>query len=79
MDEQPELLKKLLTMLANTSDEELDCGHVYDMMDEAAELKAKGVDLTVVMPQIEHHLAMCRCCSSEFQLLIDIVQESAEA
>lgn len=76
---QPTVLTKLLTMLAQTHEHEPDCGHVYDMMDEAAELKAQGVDLSVIMPELEQHLAVCRCCCSEFELLMTIVQENADA
>ena len=70
-------IKHLLLMVAKTEPTECDCSHVYDIMDEAAELVAAGADLTEIMPEVTQHFEQCGCCRSEFAALQRILAEPA--
>lgn len=75
MNETQDLVQQLMSMLESTQDDEPDCQHVYNVMDYAAELKARGVDLSVALPELEQHFAVCKCCQHEFEALVKIIAE----
>ena len=69
-----ELIQKLAKMVAKTNEQEFDCDEVHDLIDEIAEMQAQGVDWGQDMPHIQHHIAMCGCCSAEFDVLMTILE-----
>ncbi len=68
-------INRLLKLIEKTEPTECDCSHVYDIMDEAAELVAAGADLSVLMPEVTQHFELCGCCRSEFAALQKILAE----
>ena len=68
------MMEKMLTMLSNTQDVELTCDQVFAMLDEFAELAARGEDVTELMPLVQQHLDMCADCRDEYKVLQSIVQ-----
>ena len=72
-------IQKLIKMVEMTKENEPDCSQVYELMDEVAELTAQGVDLSVVMPEIHHHLETCGCCHGEFTVLKSIIEAEVDA
>jgi hypothetical protein len=71
-------LEKMLKMIANTQENECDCDHVDELMEEAAELMAQGIDIGSIMPEVKQHLEICDCCHMELKALLAIL-ETAEA
>ncbi len=67
-------IKKILQAVHHTRDEECDCSYVYELMDEIAEALSDGVDLSVSMPEIHHHLDHCGCCNTEIEALRKILE-----
>lgn len=74
-----ERVKKFAAMVAMTQENECDCGRVYELMDEAAELVTAGADLSAIMPEFVHHVQMCHCCLDEFEALQKILSTEAAA
>ena len=69
-------IQALLQSLAETRESECDCEAVYRVMDEMAELVVRGVDVSGMMPDFEHHLTLCHCCRSEWETLLAIIHGS---
>jgi hypothetical protein len=68
-----ELLKKLIQSIANTHEEEIDCGEAYRLLDEYTEAEARGDDLASLLPAVKQHLDMCRGCFEEHEALLNIL------
>ena len=66
-------IANMLKMISATNEHECDCTHVYTLMDEIAEEIERGVDLSASMPEIHHHLEMCKCCEGELEALRKIL------
>lgn len=70
----PEQIKQLVINIANTQDVELDCGDSYALLDEYAELVARGEEAGKLMPLVEHHLEMCPGCNKQYEALARILR-----
>lgn len=68
-----EFAKKLVKAAGNTSDDEYACNEVLDLIDQYAEMAARGEDAAKMMPLIKHHLDMCIDCSEEYDALMRIL------
>lgn len=71
-----EKMQKMLSMLSNTQDIELTCEDVFAVLDQFAELAARGEDMTKLMPLVKHHLDMCPDCQDEYKVLESIIQNA---
>lgn len=76
-DKASEKMQKMMTMLANTEEQELTCDEVYALLDEFVELAARGEDVAALMPLVKHHLDMCPDCQEEYRVLEKIVLNTA--
>jgi predicted component of type VI protein secretion system len=72
-NEASEKMRKMMTMLAHTQEQELTCDEVYALLDEFVELAARGEDVSKLMPLVQHHLEMCPDCREEYKVLEKIV------
>lgn len=74
--ENPELLrlKALAEMVAKTGGAECGCDDVYELIDQYAESVLQGQDPALLMPQVKHHLDVCRGCCEEYEMLLQIMQ-----
>ncbi len=61
-------------MIAETAEEEIGCEEVYDLLDQYAEITARGEDPAVLLPLVMHHLRLCICCRQELEALLRILQ-----
>ncbi len=75
--DKSEMMQKVLTMLSNTQDVEMTCDEVFAVLDQFAELTARGEDVTQLMPLIQQHLDMCEDCREEYKVLKSIVHGTA--
>ncbi|OGO09933.1 MAG: hypothetical protein A2Y93_12310 [Chloroflexi bacterium RBG_13_68_17] len=64
----------MLEMLAHTSENELDCGQVDELLDAYAEAAAEGEDLSSILPQVRQPLALCHDCLDEFSSLVRMLK-----
>lgn len=75
--DKSEMAQKVLMMLSNTQEEELTCDQVFAVLDQFAELAARGEDVSNLMPLVKHHLGMCPDCMEEYKVLEGIVLNAA--
>lgn len=76
-NEASEKMRKMMTMLAHTEQQELTCDEVYALLDEFVELAVRGEDVAALMPLVKHHLDMCPDCQEEYRVLEKIVLNTA--
>jgi hypothetical protein len=74
MESSKEIMKRMLMNIVRTREKELDCGEVYQVLDEFAEAVTRGEDLTELLPMVKHHLELCRDCGEEFEALLRILE-----
>ena len=72
-----EMMEKLVTMLDRTTPVEMSCDEVFSLLDQFAELAARGEDVAKLMPLVKQHLEMCADCREEYQVLARILDNSA--
>jgi hypothetical protein len=74
-NERPtETVHKLLRMLISTQEVEYSCDEVYHLLDQYAEMVARGEDAGQLMPLINNHLDLCKDCHEEYDALILILE-----
>jgi predicted component of type VI protein secretion system len=71
--EKSEMIQKVLAMLSETREDELTCDQVLAVLDQFAELAARGEDVSKLMPLVQHHLQMCADCMEEYRVLERII------
>lgn len=69
MPPNPELVQKIMGMLENTQETELTCDEVFAILDQFAELAARGEDVSTLLPLVERHLSLCADCHEEYDTL----------
>lgn len=74
MTSAPSILAKLMRMLANTQERELDCGEVFAVLDAYAQAVAVGEDVSQLYPLVVHHLQLCPDCLEEYTALLNVIQ-----
>jgi hypothetical protein len=67
------MITKLMRMISMTEEEEYSCDDVYDLIDQYAEIIARGEDADHMMPLIKHHLDMCVDCREEYESLLSVI------
>ncbi len=72
-----EMMEKLVAMLDRTQATELGCDEVFALLDQFAELAARGEDVGRLMPLVKQHVDMCADCQEEYQVLAKILESSA--
>lgn len=75
--DKSEMMQKMMAMLSNTQDVELTCDDVFAVLDQFAELAARGENVAQLMPLIQQHLDMCEDCREEYKVLESIVHNVA--
>ncbi len=75
--DKSEMMQKVVGMLSNTRDAELTCDEVFALLDQFAELAARGEDVAQLMPLIQQHLDMCEDCREEYKVLEKIMLNTA--
>jgi hypothetical protein len=65
----PEMMRKMLGMLANTQETEFTCEDVFAVLDQFVELAARGENVKSLMPLVQQHIDMCPDCREEYEAL----------
>lgn len=61
-------------MIAATAEHEIGCDEAYALLDQYAEIVARGEDPAALLPLVKHHLDLCRDCREEFEALLKILE-----
>lgn len=67
------LLERMLRAVAVTSFDELSCDDTHALLDEFAEMVARGEDARQLMPLVQKHLDLCGACIEEYEVLEEIL------
>ena len=69
---------KLLQMVESTEEVELSCDEVFALLDQYAELQARGADAASLLPLVTKHLERCGDCREEYEALLRILGASPQ-
>jgi hypothetical protein len=69
----------IMKIIFTTSMEEISCEDCYDVLDRYVDMLRAGIDPDEVLPRVKEHLAMCRGCGEELQVLITMLEAHIDA
>lgn len=70
----PEFIKNMVKAVGYTREMEYSCDEVLEIIDQYAEMAARGEDAAQMMPLIMHHLEMCADCNEEYEALMRVLK-----
>lgn len=70
-----EQIKSLLSIVAGTSDDSLNCDDCFSKVAQFVEVELSGLGLCESMKLVQTHLANCPCCKDEFEALLAAMSE----
>ncbi|QEG23817.1 hypothetical protein [Mariniblastus fucicola] len=73
-----EQIQTLLKVVANSSDDSLDCDRCFGYVAQFVETKLAGMGLCESMKLVQSHLENCPCCKDEFEALLAAISEVDE-
>ena len=68
--------QKLLQAALETEDVEIGCLECEDLLDRYVDLLLENANVAELMPAVEQHLKQCRCCASELEALMIMVDKA---
>ena len=74
----PEVMEGMLKMLANTSEDEISCDQVLEVLAEYAEMVQRGEDVAHLLPLVHQHLELCADCHEEYETLLRALDLEAQ-
>lgn len=69
-----EMVVDLVGMVASTPEEEIGCDEVFQLLDQYAEIVARGEDPAPLLPLVRRHLESCGDCREELEALLRVLQ-----
>ena len=78
MSLSPEMIKKLIDLVATTQDDALDCDGCLEHVAEFAEAHLAGRSLSGALQSVRRHLESCGCCRDEYEALLAALSTLAE-
>jgi len=73
-DAMQEKMKDVAGMITATLEEEIGCDEAFALLDQYAEIVARGDNPDVLLPLVKHHLDVCRDCREELEALLRILE-----
>jgi hypothetical protein len=70
MSLSPEMIKKLIDLVATTQNDSLDCDGCLERIAEYAEAHLAGLSLSAALQSVRLHLESCGCCQDEYEALL---------
>ncbi len=74
MRPDPSMLKKMVSEIVTTRDDELGCDECFEELDRFIDLTLSGKNAAGMFPLVQAHLNRCRDCREEFEALLSIVE-----
>jgi hypothetical protein len=72
-----EVIQRFLRILDDVRLEDMPCSEVYARLDEYVEKEMQGEDASVLMPLLKEHLDSCPECCEEYEMLLNVMEESS--
>jgi len=69
-----DVLKKIISKIPQTHENEIGCDECFDELHTFAEMELEGKSPEKVMPLIREHLDNCGECRQEYQALLDAIK-----
>lgn len=69
-------LRAIIQKIQATREDEVSCDEVDALIDQYAEVVARGEDVAALMPLVQQHLEMCSDCREELEALLRVLQAS---
>ncbi len=73
MSLEKQQVEALLSSVADTREDEIDCDECLAGMGEFAEKELIGAEVPTALRRIQAHIAFCPECAEEYELLLDMV------
>lgn len=70
-----DVLRKLISKVPHTHEEEIGCDECFEELHTFAELELAGKSPEDAMPLIREHLDNCGECRQEYQALLEAIKE----
>ncbi len=70
-------LKRLLSAVEDTREDEIHCDECLAGMAEFAETQLVGMEVPAAVQRIQAHILTCPECTEEFELLLEILRSSS--
>ena len=74
----PARWRRWLRQIEETQDEELSCSECFDQLSEYVDLELEGQPAAERLPRLRQHLAQCRVCREEYEVLRDLARLDSE-
>jgi hypothetical protein len=71
-DEMESKFSQFLKRVADTRDDEINCSACLEQIDQYVELELTTAEPARALPLVAHHLAQCKVCHEEYQLLREL-------
>ena len=75
----PEDVAGLMRTILSAEDEDITCDECYEHIDQYVDMLRAGENAATVLPKVKTHLEQCRCCESELQAFIAILEAETES
>ena len=72
-----EVIQRFLRILDEARNEDMPCSQVYARLDEYVEKEMRGEDASLLMPLLKEHLDLCPDCCEEYEMLLNVMEESS--
>ena len=69
-------IRKLLSAVARTATDEIDCDTCLAGMAEFAERELVGTEMSQALARIEAHIEICPECAEEYRVLLEVMSAS---
>ena len=67
-------LEKWLKNVYATQQEEISCTECFDLVSGLVELEARNENVGAKMQQVKQHLAQCKACRDEYEMLLALTR-----
>jgi len=74
----PEQIHRLLKKIQQTRETEMTCPECLDELDKYTQRTIDGAPIEGVLVSVREHLEACPCCTGQFKLVLETLQEIEE-
>lgn len=78
MSLERQLIRTLLSQVAETREDEISCDECLAGMAEFAEAQLVDTEIPVALERVRAHLSFCSECAEEYELLFNMLETAGE-